>query len=153
MAACAGDIPVTPPTPSPAASAACAALAAELPAQVAGRKRVATSPLSDLTAAWGDPVITLRCGVGRPPQLGPTSELVTVGAPGVDEPVDWFPIELTEGYRFITTGRVASVEIDVPAAYAPEAGQLVDLAEAITNTIPLSADPVSANPSPSSAPS
>ena len=51
--------------------------------------------------------------------------------------VDWFPQELTAGYRFTTTGRVANVELSVPDDYAPEAEALVDLAQAVSDTVPL----------------
>ena len=127
---------------SPAAARACADLVAALPETLSGGERRATDPASPSTAAWGDPVITLRCGVARPEQLTPTSELVEVNG------VEWLPVELTQGYRFVTVGRVANVELDVPNAYAPEVNVLVDLAAPVADEVPLIEDP-GAEPSPS----
>ena len=87
-------------------------------------------------------MITLRCGVASPEQLTSTSELVEVNG------VEWLPVELTQGYRFVTVGRVANVELDVPNAYAPEVSTLVDLAAPVADEVPLIEDPA-AEPSPS----
>ena len=100
-----------------------------------------TDPQSPYTAAFGDPAITIRCGVDRPPQLTPTSELISVGAPDGTAGIDWLPVELTDGYRFVTIDRVANVEVDVPNVYAPETGVLVDLAGAVNDHVPVSVDP------------
>ena len=72
----------------------------------------------------------------RPAQLTPTSDIAEVNG------VAWLPIELTEGYRFVTTGRVAYVEVDVPDRYAPEIDVLVDLAAAVSTSVPLAPDAV-----------
>jgi hypothetical protein len=122
---------VAPPQPDPAAATTCADLAEQLPTQVAAQDSRTTTPESALTSAWGDPAIILRCGVAVPAALTATSQLITVNG------VDWFPQELTAGYRFTTTGRVANVELSVPDDYAPEAEALVDLAQAVSDTVPL----------------
>ncbi len=145
MAGCARDVAVEPPTPGSSATAACPALVAALPRQLDGHDRRTTTPASPFTAAWGSPAITLRCGVPRPPQLAPTSELVTVNG------VDWLPIPLTNGYRFVSVGRVANVEVDVPKDYAPEINAIVDLADPVTDALPVAA--ATAGPGASPAPS
>lgn len=102
---------------------------AELPEEVLdqGRRRVQPGSLS---AAWGNPTITLRCGVPRPPTL-------TAGSPCIEvNSVGWFAEEASGGYLFTTIGRAAFVEVGVPAAYAPEATALVDLADAISEHVP-----------------
>ena len=86
-------------------------------------------PSSTLTAAWGSSLIVLRCGVGRPGALVPTSELTTV------DNVDWLPERLAHGVRFTTVGRLANVEVTVPDTYAPEASALADLSPAIEQTV------------------
>ncbi len=137
LTACSGSVAVDPPAPSQASvETACAALHAALPKQLAGGDQRATDPSSPLTAAWGDPAITLRCGTGRPPQLEPTSDLITVSGPAGSATVDWLPIELTNGYRFVSDGRLAYVEVDVPKAYAPEVNVLVPLSIPVSSTIP-----------------
>jgi hypothetical protein len=113
-----------------AADAACAALSTELPKTLDGLAARPTDPSSDLVAAWGKDPVVLRCGVPAPAALQPTSELITVNG------VDWLPEQLTKGYRFTTTGRVANVEVTVPQAYRPEVNLLVDLAAPLKATVP-----------------
>ena len=121
------------PTVSSDVAAVCGALADALPERVEGQQRRATEPESALLAAWGDPAITLRCGAPEPAGLV-VADLVEVND------VAWYPQELTAGYRFTTTGRVANIEVDVPDDYAPEVNPLVDLADAITSAVPPSAE-------------
>jgi Protein of unknown function (DUF3515) len=134
LATCSAPVDVDPPDVDPAARAICGALADELPDVVLDLEREDTSPESDLTAAWGDPAIVLRCGVPAPEALEPTSSLVTVDG------VDWFPEQLTAGYLFTTYGRSVFVEVSVPDDYAPEAGALTDLADALRATVPRTLD-------------
>lgn len=122
---------MTPPTPgSPAVARACAALRAGLPNPLDGHPSRATTPDSELTAAWDDPAIVLRCGVAVPAELRPTSQLYTVNE------VDWLVVETERGWRFTTVRRVANVEVTVPKAYEPAVNPLVDLAAPILATIP-----------------
>ena len=133
LAGCARSVAVPPPAPSPTGEAAqeCAQLWAALPTTLEGQGRRATEPDGvTTTAAWGDPPIVLRCGVGRPEGMDPTSEAVEIDG------VSWFPQQLTAGYRFTTTGLGTRVEVTVPAAYAPETGPLVDLSPVIAASMP-----------------
>ena len=85
------------------------------------------------TTAWGDPAasVVLRCGVDQPPEYSPVSELQTVNG------VDWLAVEADGGFVFYATGREAWVEVRVPTAYAPEVNPLVDLAAAVSGSLPL----------------
>ena len=124
-------VTVTPPAPSSdAATAACDAWSDALPSTLVDQIVRETHPDSPLVAAYGDPPIVLRCGVARPEALEPTSQLVSVNG------VDWFAEPLSNGYLFTTVGRVADVEVAVPADYAPEAGPLVELSDVVTSTLP-----------------
>jgi hypothetical protein len=109
----------------------CSALQHALPSTVAGQSAREPTPSSDLTAAWGDPPIVLRCGVPAPAGLTPTSQVTNVNG------VDWYPEQLTGGYRFTATGRKAYVEVTVPSQYASFAGGLTQIGPAI-----LAADPL-----------
>lgn len=79
-----GPLSLTP-VPAPAArSSDCARLLAALPAEIDGgdageldRRTIAT-PAPAGTAAWGDPAVVLRCGLGRPAELTATSRLLDV---------------------------------------------------------------------------
>jgi hypothetical protein len=124
-------VPSSDPAADPEVAAACKKLSGALPGTVVGQERRETEPPHVRTAAWGDPAVTLRCGVPQPEALVPTAQLVTVNG------VDWLPEELTRGWRFTTTGRVAFVEVDVPEAYRPEVDALVDLADAVSAAVPV----------------
>lgn len=132
LSACSSQLSVTPP-PQPGAdvAAVCASLQHTLPTTVAGQSARETTPTSALTAAWGDPPIVLRCGVPAPAGLTPTSQVTSVNG------VDWYPEQLTAGYRFTATGRTAYVEVTVPSQYASQAGGLTQIGPAV-----LAADPV-----------
>lgn len=71
-----------------------------------------TTPDSRSVAAWGDPAVVARCGVGAP---GPTDvECVEVDGVG------WIPESLSDGIRFTTFGTEPAIEVLVPATYSPE---------------------------------
>lgn len=120
---------MTDPTPSPEGREQCAAVMAALPATVLDQPRRTVEP-GALSAAWGDPTITLKCGVDKPPTLGPASECFEVNGVG------WFAEQLEGGYLFTTIGRPTYVQVGVPPDYAPEATALVDVAAAVS-TIPV----------------
>ena len=131
LAACTGPVDVPDPGPgAPATQDVCPALMAALPAVVEdGTRREVTAPA--LTAAWGDPPITLRCGVPAPPGLTPSSECLEVDGVG------WFSEDVATGVLFTTIGRAAFVEVGVPAGYTPAVNPLVDLADAVTAHVPV----------------
>lgn len=86
-------------------------------------------PSSADTAAWGEPPITLRCGVERPAALTASAQLITVNG------TSWLPIEAQGGMVFVSTDWPSAaspvyVEITVPAAYSPEVNSLADLSPA-----------------------
>jgi Protein of unknown function (DUF3515) len=124
-----GAADVAPPVVTGPATEACRRLGAALPGRLDGLDRRRTKPASPLTAAWGDPPVVLRCGVPRPAALRATSQLVVVND------VDWFPEERDEGYVFTTSGRVANIEVTVPAEHRPEADVLVDLAGPVRSQV------------------
>ena len=92
------------------------------------------SPNSALTAAWGDPAVVLRCGVGKPATLRPTSETIEING------VRWFFHETQDAYVFTTYGRVAFVEVRIPKSVPREqaTAPLVDLARPVLNSVPAS---------------
>ena len=129
-AGCARAVAVAEPSPDAEDRAVCAALLAGLPQDVEGQRRRKVTP-GVLTAAWGDPPITLRCGVPAPPALTPSSECLEVNGVG------WFNEDVPGGVLFTTIGRATFVEVAVPAAYTPPVNPLVDLAAAVTAHDPL----------------
>jgi hypothetical protein len=118
---CARAVALPDPSPVGADRDTCTRLMGDLPDRVLGQDRREVRP-GAFSAAWGDPVISLRCGVAKPPDLNAASQCVEVNGVG------WFGEEAEGGYLFTTIGRQTYVELAVPTAYAPESGALVDLA-------------------------
>ena len=115
----------------------CAALTKAAPQTVANQSRRPTNPASTLTAAWGDPAIVLRCGVSEPTMLKPGSSNYNPGADATFlNGVSWLIEKTSTGYKFTAYQRAVYVEVDVPAAYQPETNALVDLSQAVIDTIP-----------------
>lgn len=132
LAGCGSEVRV-PDEDLPAETrAACERLIAALPAQVDDLEQREVRG-SSIAAAWGDPAIVLRCGVGRP------TEFDELSACHRADGVDWFvPERVVEDQRadivMTTIGRIPAVEVLVPARYRPTTAPMVDLAEAIKAT-------------------
>ncbi len=114
----------TPPVELEAAPSASAPICAEvlmnLPDEVAGAQRRDTT--SQSSRAWGDPPITIRCGVTPP---GPTTDRC-LPIDSDDVTVDWIMTELGDesvaenSWQFTTFGREPALQVVVPAEYAGE---------------------------------
>jgi len=119
-----------PDTDVPAAErTACAALVDALPASVSDQERRQTKG-NPIGAAWGDPAIVLRCGVGKPANYDPR-----VGCQTVND-MDWYIPEPGMNDQqadvvMTTYGRVPAVEVVLPAEYRPPVAAMVDLAGTI----------------------
>ena len=117
--------PVAVPASEPG-DPACAALVAKLPERLSNQERRTIEPDSGSAAAWGDPPVVLRCGVGEPARLQPDSPLTDING------ITWFAEERSKGYVFTSVGLQPRVEVTVPDAYAPEGSVLVQLAPALS---------------------
>lgn len=134
LVACSRPVAVPVPTPtSSQVSTICDSLIATLPDEVVGQDRRELDPPNTATAAWGmTPPITLRCGVGVPTALTPTSQLLSVNG------VDWLPEQRSAGYVFTTVGRIANVELAVSNDYYPEPQVVAELSPSVATNDPLS---------------
>jgi hypothetical protein len=124
-----GAVRLDPSSVSASGRRACLSLVEDLPHRVSERPRRETKG-SPLGAAWGDPAIVLRCGVGTPDGYKPFSPCQRVDG------VDWFVPEkeiADQGSDVLLTtiGRDPNVELAVPSEYRPPDAAMVDLAEAI----------------------
>ena len=102
------DVPV-PSLTSQRAASLCADLVASLPDEVdpgVTRREVTGSPA--LTAAWGDPPVTLACGV--PPPDRPDEPVVVNG-------IGWSVRDIGAGFRWTTRGLAVNVAVEIPDAY------------------------------------
>lgn len=128
---CGRSVAVQPPANvDPTIVAVCQRLQEALPNELTAGRSWPVEPESSLTAAWASPAVVLRCGVGDPSALSPTSQLIVIDG------VDWFSEELTDGTRLTTVGRVANVELVVPRDYAPAATTLAEIGPAVASAIP-----------------
>jgi hypothetical protein len=109
----------------------CRTLLRALPDEVADQaERPVTG--SAYAAAWGDPAIVLRCGVGRPEGFDKFSQCQRADG------VDWFVPDaviddLSAEAVMTTVGRTPAIEVRLPAHYRPagSAAVMVDLAPAL----------------------
>ena len=109
--------------------ATCAKLVAELPGEVVtqGRRVVepTTNHIEKYAAAWGSPVISVRCGQQAPTGLTAPDGNITVDG------ITWLPQQLSHGYRFFSQNLSAPVSVTVPSEYSPETNSLADLSKAL----------------------
>jgi hypothetical protein len=138
LVGCSSAAQVPAPSPPDAAVAACTALARELPQEVADQPRRRTMPQSPFTAAWGDPAISLRCGVALPASYLGTAVCISIDG------VDWLPGADGVSGPYTAVGRAAFVAVDVPpTGYDPAQAvvALTDLSPAVRAAVPVSAAP------------
>ncbi|MFG2329231.1 DUF3515 domain-containing protein [Streptomyces sp. NPDC048604] len=130
------DAAASVPVPSPPAEEAgyCRALHDALPQTLSGFDRSEAEPESDLTAAWGDGAIVLRCGVPRPEKMSDPQ------ASGLDvNGVGWLlEVQRSGAPRFTSTYRKTYVEVTLDERFTHDSGPLIGLAEPVAKTVPKS---------------
>jgi len=126
-----GPVRVTPPTAEPAGSQLCTTLHDRLPKKVGDLDQRRTEPPSSRTAAWGEPAVVLRCGVGPPegyrPQVATVAEV---------NGVSWYQHIAGATIEWVVVDRPVHVELAVPRTYDGQGAFLADLTAAITATLP-----------------
>ncbi len=105
----------------------CRALKNGLPEQVAsGTARREANPVSDTTAAWGDPPITLRCGV---------AEGSARDQPFTINEVRWAMHDTGASRTWTTVGRKVNVAVEIPDAYSNQAELVGTVSFAVTKAL------------------
>lgn len=105
-------------------AAACAAFAGDLPATLFAKEQVDTDTSGDgeaYGAAYGDPAITVTCGVPKPKGWGVGASCELVNDVGWFIPDDQYgdePIDLT----LTAAGYLPRVQVRIPADYWPDGG-------------------------------
>jgi hypothetical protein len=123
--------------PEPAArgadvDAVCAALGSALPDEVdPGVERRPVSGDEDRTAAWGDPPVTLQCGVDPPERLEP---------PVVVNGVAWTVRDIGPGFRWTTSGRTVLVAVTIPDEYTNGVEIVFPLSPVVEEVVPVDPD-------------
>ena len=114
---------------STAGRGACASFLDAVPDRVGDQDRRSVTG-TEYAAAWGDPAIVLRCGVGKPKGFNRFSTCQRANG------IDWFvPTsqinDQDADVRMTTVGRLPAVDVLVPARYRPPVAVMVDLEKAI----------------------
>ncbi len=118
------QVPAAPDTAGPL----CAALIAALPDEIdPGVRRRPVAREGGRAAAWGDPAVTLECGVPEPDRPDEPAEV---------NGVRWTVRDIGAGYRWTTSERVVFVAVDIPDRYENGAELVNPLAEPISRTLP-----------------
>jgi hypothetical protein len=125
-----GPVTVEPHEADPASTDICETLLDELPETVGDAVRRDVTPESAQAAAWGQPPIVLRCGVGMPAAYRPDAQLLDTDGIG------WFAEEGDGGTFFTSTDRQILIEVAVPDDYAPEGFILYDINPAVAANVP-----------------
>jgi hypothetical protein len=126
-----GAEPVAPTTSAPASAAALPSITVAPPPKLtAGQQRACQDLISALptdlgdlparpvdspspyVAAWGEPAVTLRCGVARPPSFIATADVQQING------VTWFAERRGSTTAWVAVDRPVYVEVLAPAADA-----------------------------------
>jgi hypothetical protein len=122
---------VPPPAPSALVNADCLKVFEKLPVQLGSLSPRKTDSDSAFVAAWGNPAIVIRCGVGAPDPSGQPDPQFVTDAANTDG-VLWQP-ELDKTKTVYTTiDRAVNIEITVPA----NADQPLPLLAQAVNALP-----------------
>ncbi len=123
-------LPVDPPRAAPATARACEPLMSALPATLTGLAGRPVRPATPLAAAWGEPPVVLRCGVGRPAGFVVGAQTLVVNG------VTWFTDDAAGTVRWTAVDRPVYVEADVPSGYA--SGPVAALSATVADALPAS---------------
>jgi hypothetical protein len=115
----------------PPQAAACGELVNRLPGVLRDRPRRPVTAGPGQNAAYGDPPITLACGV-PPISLPPTAEVWLLSG------VCWYSQPGGGGTRWTTVDRVTPVQVTVPSAYQAPGQWVIEFSPPIAATIPRS---------------
>ena len=123
-----GPVDVTAEAVDATTAAACRRLVAALPDEVdPGVTRRPVSGDPGLTAAWGDPAVTLVCGVPEPDR--PEEPVIVNG-------VTWSVRDIGAGFRWTTRDRPVRVAVDIPDAYENGAEIVNPLSGPVASALP-----------------
>jgi Protein of unknown function (DUF3515) len=116
----------------------CAKLTGALPAELISNgaeltRRTLAQPAPPATVAWGEPdAIVLRCGLDRPQELTPTSQLRVVSG------VQWLPVEGPGSSTWYVVDRAVYLALTVPdSAGTGPLQQISDTVAAALPAVPL----------------
>lgn len=107
----------------------CRALLANLPASLDDLQQRPVSAGPEQNAAYGDPPITLSCGVPAP-TVPPTDQVWVVNG------VCWHPVEQPETVTLTTVDREVPVQLSVPRSYDRPLQWAAPIAKTVAASVP-----------------
>ncbi|ASW53978.1 DUF3515 family protein [Plantactinospora sp. KBS50] len=117
------------PALDPYPTTRCRLLTSSLPAQLRDLARRPVTAGSEQNAAYGDPALTIGCGV-PPATVPPTEQVWNVNG------VCWYPVEQTDAAATLTTvDREVPVRVTVPQTYGPALQWLSSISSAVRDAI------------------
>jgi hypothetical protein len=119
---------------SPRAETLCRALLSQLPTALRDRPQRAVTEGTEQNAAYGDPAITLACGIPAPTY--PPTDLVSLF-----DRVCWHAAEGPDATVLTTVDREVPIQVTVPKAYEAAAQWTVVFSKPIIETVPKMANP------------
>jgi hypothetical protein len=125
-----GPVAIDSPSVSAAQRATCRALLDDLPTELAGQPSRPVTPSDALGAAWGDPAITLTCGVGVPEDYDQFAYCQQTDGVGWYIP-DAALQDDSSDVTFTTVGYRPRIQVHLPSSYRPDTGFLVELAPVV----------------------
>lgn len=123
-------VQMSPPETDGTTTEVCSEFVDELPDTLMDAERAEIRPESEIMAAWGDPPISLRCGVPRPDNLQPDSLLEEVNG------IPWLPQPEDDPTMFTAVGHEAYVELQVPSGHGAPAPAMTTVSDLISEHIP-----------------
>lgn len=118
----------------------CRALLSKLPAELRDLPQRPVTAGAEQNAAYGDPAITLACGVPVPKFCTDPAD-PTACYPLTDEVlgingVCWHPIQQSDAVELTTVDREVPVRVNVPRAYEPPAQWLSEISNVVADSVP-----------------
>jgi hypothetical protein len=106
----------------------CRALLARLPGQLDGQPQRPVTAGPEQNAAYGDPAVTLACGV-PPVEVPPTADVLGMSG------VCWYAVAGPDGSVWTTLDREVPVRVRVPAGYDGPGQQVIEFTDPILETV------------------
>jgi hypothetical protein len=139
-AGCGGpdEVALDSPAVFAAERAACEGFLADLPDTLADQERRTVTPDDALGAAWGDPAITLTCGVSVPKEFDRFASCEEADGVGWFVP-DEQSADASSDVTFTAAGYRPIVQLELPASYRPEgaAAAIAQLAQPVKDRLEL----------------
>ncbi|NJC68154.1 DUF3515 domain-containing protein [Planosporangium thailandense] len=121
-------VAMSAPSLAPAQATACRGLVTRLPGALRDRPRRPVTAGTDQNAAYGDPPITLACGV-PPASVPQTADVYVLSG------VCWYPQPGNGGTVWTTADREPAVRVTVPASYSAPGQWVIEFSGPVAATL------------------